>query len=174
MKIIVTSKNNLKVNALKEVINELGISASVIPFEAKSGVREQPIGEEAKRGAENRINDVLSKNKDCDLVVSIESGLFFEENAWVDRAVIFVRNVKTNKDFILMSEGVEFPRKYVIKAKRQGYHKTTVGEVMEQEGVVKNRKDPHLDIAGITRKKIIGNAVLKMFQNNINCLTRKL
>jgi len=47
----------------------------------------------------------------------------------------------------------------VEEARKRGFETTTVGEVMEEKGIISNRKDPHLDLSGISREVFIRDAV---------------
>lgn len=78
MKIIVASKNPVKINAVREAfaasfattpLNLLGVQAA-------SGVSDQPVGDTATRlGARNRVTNARSQHPDADFWVGLEGGI---------------------------------------------------------------------------------------------------
>ena len=162
MKIGVTSQNKLKVDAVAKAYLSISDSTEVFGHTAESGVGEQPVNEQALQGARNRISDVQSKVKGLDRIVSIESGIFMENGKWLDKAVIVIYNPHNNKEHIAYTDSIVFPDEYVEAARQRGFDTTTVGQVMEEAGHIKNRKDPHLTISGISRQTYIENTLQKL------------
>jgi len=164
MNIGVTSENGSKIISVlrayaynnsvkrKDVLNIEGYSTD-------SGVGEQPIGEETLLGARMRITDLNKKVKGLDRIVSIENGIFLELGVWVDKAVVVIYNPKKDVEFMGYSDSVEFPKKFVERARQIGFDKITVGQVMADEGHVVDPKDPHLSISGISRGKYLEKAL---------------
>lgn len=152
MKIGVTSQNKLKIEAVKKAYSFVGDSLEILGYEANSGVGEQPVGEQTLKGARNRISDIRSRISGLDLIISIENRIFIEDEEWLDKAVIVIYNPHEDKEHIAYSDAVIFPTKYVEIARQKGFDTTTVGQVMQDEGYVENRKDPHLTISGISRQ----------------------
>jgi non-canonical (house-cleaning) NTP pyrophosphatase len=72
-----------------------------------------------------------------DRIISIENGIYKDGENWIDKAAIVIYNPKKDKEYILYSEGIKFPKKYVEKAKHIGFEKITVGEIMFKDGFVK-------------------------------------
>lgn len=75
MKIIIGSKNNVKVDAVKEIITDYPhlLNAEIMSMETVSGVSDQPKSlDETVQGAINRAESIF---KDCDYSFGIESGL---------------------------------------------------------------------------------------------------
>jgi hypothetical protein len=97
-------------------------------------------------------------------IISIESGLFEKLGEWHDKAVVMVYDVKKDNEFVLFSDSVVFPTEYVDRAREIGFESVTVGEVMMEDDFVKNNKDPHLCISGISRKVFIENTVSKLVE----------
>lgn len=157
----VTSKNELKVEAVRLAYGTLGIPVDVVGYSTESGVGEQPVEREAYQGARNRIESMgdLSGIKN---VISIESGIFDEEGKWVDRAIIIYRNVNPGWSVDWESAPVEFPTKYVDMARERGFQTTRVADIMKENGLVTDVRDPHLDLAGRSRADYINEAVLGM------------
>lgn len=64
-----------KIGYLKEVLNELGIKASVVSIKVESGINEQPLTSiETKRGSLNRAKNAFKKEPNSDFAVGIEVG----------------------------------------------------------------------------------------------------
>ncbi len=164
MKIAVTSENKLKVDAVKEEFSLIYPEIEVIGYKTDSKVGEQPVNEEALLGARNRVADLDSRVKGLDLIISIESGIFFEGKTWVDKAVILAYYPLTKKEVIIFSETVVFPTKYVDRARELGFNKTTVGEVMKDQGYVLDAKDPHFSLTGTSRKDYIKSGLQKLIK----------
>lgn len=79
MNIIIGTTSKSKINALKKSLKNLNIeNYNIIPVKAESKVRENPINEETKIGAQNRNNFIKeyckTNNIDYDLLISIEAG----------------------------------------------------------------------------------------------------
>ena len=79
MNIVIGTKSESKINALKKALKKLNINDyNIISVKAKSDVRDNPINEETKIGAQNRnkfIKEYCEKNNiDYDVLISIEAG----------------------------------------------------------------------------------------------------
>jgi inosine/xanthosine triphosphatase len=78
MKIVVTSKNPVKISAAEQGVHRMfpDVTLEVTGASASSGVADQPMSEkETRQGALNRINHVLTLMPDADLYVSMEGGI---------------------------------------------------------------------------------------------------
>ncbi len=87
MNIVIGTTSESKINALKKSLKELNIdNYNIIPVKAKSNVRENPINEETKLGAQNRNeyikNYCESSNIDYDILISIEAGYTKEDEKY--------------------------------------------------------------------------------------------
>jgi inosine/xanthosine triphosphatase len=86
MKILVGSKNPVKIASVKEALKNYFDNIDVIGIEVESGVSVQPINDETFAGALNRairlkeIND--SQKLDADLFVGIEGGITKQFDKW--------------------------------------------------------------------------------------------
>lgn len=77
-KIAVGSKNPVKIQAVKNALNDESIQ--VVPFSAMSNVRQQPLSdEETLQGAINRAKDCLEKT-DSTLAIGLEAGIVLLQN----------------------------------------------------------------------------------------------
>jgi len=77
MKVIVGSLNPVKIKAAKEAFSRYFQNVEVIGVKVKSGVSEQPIGDETFRGAENRALRLkeLVQNPNAHFFVGLEGGV---------------------------------------------------------------------------------------------------
>jgi hypothetical protein len=46
-----------------------------------------------------------------------------------------------------------------MEAKRRGFDTWTVGKVMEEQGLIRQHDDPHLDLSGTSRAVYLADAV---------------
>jgi len=75
LKIALGSVYKQKIDYLKEVLNELGLKASIIPVEVKSGISSQPLtSKETKQGSINRAKEALKKINEAHCGLGIEVG----------------------------------------------------------------------------------------------------
>ena len=153
MRIGITSENKLKIDAVKKAYS--GKSREINGYSTNSGVGEQPVNEQTLMGARNRIIDLEKRVHNLDLIFSIENGIFNENGKWIDRAVVLVKDNWNKKEYIAYSDGVVFPDEFVKRAKEIGFDKITVGKVMAEADYVKDAKDPHLSISGVSRQKYL-------------------
>jgi non-canonical (house-cleaning) NTP pyrophosphatase len=160
MKIGITSENKLKINAVEKAYSDRSIE--IKGYSTDSGVGEQPVNEQTLKGARNRIADLEKRVHNLGLIFSIENGIFYENGKWVDRAVVLVKDTRDEKEYVAYSEGVVFPEEFVKRAKEIGFDKITVGKVMADADYVKDAKDPHLSISGISRQKYLETAISRV------------
>ncbi len=75
MRIAVGTTSKQKISYLEEILKEIEVNCSLIPFEVSSGVSDQPLSsQETKRGSINRAKNTFSKSTDCDFAIGIEVG----------------------------------------------------------------------------------------------------
>jgi inosine/xanthosine triphosphatase len=110
MKLNIGSENNVKINAVKEAIQDYDFlsGAEVVSVEADSDVSEQPKSmNETIKGAMNRAKKVF---KNCDYSFGIEDGLMKVENTKTDYMNICVCAIYDGKNFhIGFSSAYEYP-----------------------------------------------------------------
>lgn len=152
--IVLTSQSPIKLRALQGALDELNITANVVTVKAPSGVNEQPVGDETRRGALNRIA-AAREQQAGDLYVSMENGLFHEDGIWTDCAVVVVEYSPDGRPITVVSDGVIFPLDAVEEAQRRGFQTTTVGQVLAEWGIVKDHADPHVDLCGTSRETLL-------------------
>jgi inosine/xanthosine triphosphatase len=163
MKIAVGSGNKIKIEAVKCGFEEAGFTdIEVVGIDVPSGVPEQPFGEEeTTTGARNRAQRTKEAHEDADIIVGIESGIMADD---CDMAIIVClrRDEDDFHEHIGLSEKVPFPKEYIEEARIRDFAKVTVGQVMEEAGHVKDKKDPHLTLTGISRTKYLVATVTKL------------
>ena len=79
MKVLVGSKNRVKIEAAKEAFEEYFDNVDAIGLPADSNVPDQPVNEDIYKGARNRVDNLIKyakENKvDADYFAAIESGI---------------------------------------------------------------------------------------------------
>lgn len=159
MKIVLASTSKVKEEACKKAFAAIA-GVEIICVKAPSGVNEQPVDDETLRGAFNRIAFARNAVPDADLYVSIENGIFNENGAFVDRAVVTIAK-KGEEPVVFYSDGVAFPKACVEEARKRGFETTTVGRIMEEWGIVAKHDDPHADLARKSRIEFINQAMMR-------------
>jgi non-canonical (house-cleaning) NTP pyrophosphatase len=155
MKIVLASTSGVKVAACKAVF---GDAAELVTVKAPSNVNEQPLNDETLTGAFNRLSFAREAARDADWYIAIENGLFLEDGAYVDRAVVVIENAAGER-FVAKSDGVTFPTSAVHEAMDQGLDKVTVGQVMKAWGIVAQHDDPHKTLGAKPRAEYIDDAL---------------
>ena len=86
MKILVGSKNPVKINSVGEAFSEYFQNIEVLGKDVNSGVSVQPINEETFDGAKNRVRELINLNKtenlNADFFVGIEGGIIQIYETW--------------------------------------------------------------------------------------------
>ncbi len=167
MNIGVTSKSQLKIDAIVDACEEMAIKHhTLISIDCDSRINDQPFNmDETLLGAENRLNDfktkMLNRNETCDMIISIENGIIKMGERYIDMAVIVIET-HGHVRFYSTSSGIEFDSKYVDEARKRGFYSNTVGSVMaELIGCTGN--DPHstLTHGHFSRQEILTDGVMK-------------
>ncbi len=137
-KIGIGTKNEVKVNALKETIKDYPFLAfaSIVPREVPSEVAEQPKSlEETIRGAKKRAKNAFIG---CDLSFGIEDGLIKVPETKTGYLNICVCAVYDVENYYLgMSSAFEYPEKIVKILFREGLD---VNQAFFEAGLTKNKK----------------------------------
>ncbi len=134
MKVAVGSKNPVKVNATKNILEKIYGKVEVVSVDVDSGVPHQPFGiDETVKGAINRAKNAYSA--DFDMGVGIESGLMETPDSitgYIDLQWCAVFD--GDKITLGVSSGFEYPPS-VIKEVLKGKE---VGDVMDKVTGVDN------------------------------------
>ena len=123
-KVIVSSENPVKIKVAEKAF------FAVFPEEqfefmgvkAESGVGDQPMGEDTRIGANNRISFIKEKYPDADFWIAQESGLFEDKGKFFNRAWVVISD---REDFIAESSTSNYylPKKiqeYIKEGLEQG------------------------------------------------------
>lgn len=165
MKINIASQNNVKIDALRETIQDYGFlsGAEIVPVDAPSGVPDQPrsMGVIVK-GAMNRARGAF---RDCDLSFGIESGLMEVPGTKTGYMNTSICAIYDGKEFHLgMSPGVEFPKKVIELVLKedinlsQAYHRlgmTDHPRIGSDEGIIN-----HLTKGRVNRKEYMKHCIM--------------
>lgn len=122
--IAVGSMNQVKVEAVRTVMERIYGSVRIIPVKADSGVPDQPFGEDTYKGAVNRANAALGPHA---LSVGIEAGVFEIHGHLYDVQHCAVAD-RSGRITVGMSSGFRYPDR-VAELVRNGM---TVGEAMSR------------------------------------------
>ena len=107
-----------------------------------------------------------------DYLIAVENGIFWSHingGQWFDKVVVsFQENKEKEPLKISVAEnGVVFPNNFVHKAREFGFDKTTVGQVMFEDGFVEDPKDPHKTLAGRSRVDFIANEIQRFLEKEV-------
>ena len=138
MKIVVGSKNQVKVDAVKEILQDYPHlkDAQIIMAEASSGVSEQPKSlEETVSGAMNRSKNAY---KDCDYSFGLESGLMAVPKTKTGFMDVCVCSIFDGKEYHLgLSSAWEAPKAIADYMFKDGLD---MNEAAYKAGLTKNPK----------------------------------
>lgn len=134
MLISVGSTNKVKIEAVKEALNIIGLNATVIGVEVPSNVSPQPFCEETLVGARNRAIRALRKTN-ADIGIGIEGGICVENYTMVAYAVVYAIN-KDGMENFSKSASFTLP-KNVIRDLANGME---LGEAIDREFYTKDSK----------------------------------
>lgn len=139
MKILVGSKNPVKINAVKEAFEKHFGEAEVIGIEVPSQVPDQPINEETLIGAENRARNLYKINDEqnikADYCVGVEGGIINQHKRWFAFGGMCVINNKGKVSFG-SSPHFELPKIVVDKL----LNRIELGDVMDEIMKTENSK----------------------------------
>jgi inosine/xanthosine triphosphatase len=150
MKILVGSKNPVKIDSVKEALSNYFNNIEVIGFEAKSGVPVQPVGDDTFIGARNRalylksINE--NQNINADLFIGIEGGIAKQFDKWLAFGCMCIIDKDGNEGFGT-SPHFELPVGVVEKL----LSGIELGDVMDEILNAENTKQKHGAIGYFTK-----------------------
>jgi len=153
MKILVGSKNPVKIAATKEAFEKYFEDVEVLGYEIDSGVPAQPVREETFRGARNRAVNLKKMNdeKNCgaEFFVGIEGGISDAYGRWFSFGAICIIDKNGNEAFGT-SPQFELPS-FVIEKLLEGEE---LGTVMDEIQNTENTKQKHGAIGFFTKGKM--------------------
>lgn len=150
MKILIGSKNPVKINGAKRAFERYYKDCEVIGVAVSSEVPEQPFNDDILLGARNRVKNLkqyaLENNIEADFFVSIEAGITDKFGFWLN---INFAVVADNKGYesIGTSEGFPIPKKHIEEIK-----KADLGAVMDKISNIENVKQKFGGVYVLTRE----------------------
>ncbi|NJD22188.1 MAG: inosine/xanthosine triphosphatase [Melioribacter sp.] len=142
MKILVGSKNPVKISSVEEALKNYFDNIEVIGIEVESGVSVQPINDETYAGAQNRALRLKELNKlqnhGAELFVGIEGGITKQFGKWFAFGCMCILDGNERIGFGT-SPHFELPQKIVDKL-LQGVE---LGDVMDEIMNQQNTKQKH-------------------------------
>lgn len=131
MKILVGSKNPVKINAVKEAFGKYFSNIEVIGLSVNSNVPDQPINDETYAGAENRARELKKINDDqkllADYFVGIEGGIVENYGKWFAFGCMCIINNEN-----LLSFGTSAHFELPNKVTNQLLERKELGHVMDE------------------------------------------
>jgi len=131
MRILVGSKNPVKLSSVEEALKNYFTSIEIIGIDVGSGVSVQPVGDETFIGAKNRVLELIKENDSnnlcADLFVGIEGGILKLFDKWFGFGCICIADIEKNFGFGL-SPQFELPI-VVVEKLLSGME---LGEVMDE------------------------------------------
>ena len=139
MKILVGSKNPVKIDAVREAFEKYFDDVTATGYAVNSNVPNQPFNDETFFGAENRTFELKKTNEqqniNADYFVGIEGGISKIFNRWFAYGVVCVMNSEGKKGFGT-SAHFELPDKVIAEIKNG----KELGEVMDEIQKEQNTK----------------------------------
>jgi len=139
MKILVGSKNPVKISSVEEALANYFNDIEVIGVDVESGVAHQPFGDETFVGAQNRTNALRKINDEkkirADLFVGIEGGVSCQFGKWFAFGCMCIMDNENNVGFGLTPH-FELPAS-VVEELQKG---AELGDVMDKIQNIENTK----------------------------------
>jgi len=165
--VVVGTTSALKVRAVAEALQTLGLWADIVPCEVESWVSIQPRGEhEIQSGAHTRVNNAVLLKPGADFYIGIESGLIEKNAWWFDIPCVYIRARTTGYELPVFGGPFPIPDWMVRRALER---KTDLGEIIK-ELTGDNEKDAqsYLSNGVITREQGIIQTVCSAFAPLLN------
>ena len=142
MKILVGSKNPVKIASVEEAFKNYYSDITVMGIEVESGVSIQPVNDETFLGAQNRATRLKelnnAENLGGDIFVGIEGGIAKQFDKWFAFGCMCIID-KEGKIGFGLSPHFELPHSIIEKL----LHGTELGDVMDEIMNQQNTKQHH-------------------------------
>ncbi len=149
MRILVGSKNPVKINASKEAFEKYFNNVEVIGINVESGVPAQPVEDQVLQGAKIRAGNLfglnMKRNLNAEYFVGIEGGIAKLSNRWFSFGGICILNAQKQAGYGT-SPLFELPAP-IIKQLLEGKE---LGDVMDELQNKENTKQKHGAIGFLT------------------------
>lgn len=132
----IATVNPTKIKAVEEVFAQYFGEVNIQSFEVESGVPSQPVGDEVKEGAENRIKYAKEHFPDetGDYWVGVEGGIISVGEVWFNVQIVCIEDSNGRKSFG-MSQGFPVPNSLVEEVKETSIAKT-MDRIFDKRGGV--------------------------------------
>ncbi|MBR7123553.1 MAG: inosine/xanthosine triphosphatase [Candidatus Methanomethylophilaceae archaeon] len=164
IRIAVGSANRVKVEAVRDVMESIYGSVRIYAKDVRSGVPEQPFGDETHQGAVNRAKAAIG---DRDLSVGIEAGVFEMYGELIDIQHCAILD-KEGRITIGMGSGFAYPPA-ISKLVREGM---TVGQAVDRiyegesighsEGAIGYLSGGRLDRKDLTKQSVLAAMIPRL------------
>jgi len=136
MKILVGSKNPVKLEAVKETFSKYYNNIEVIGITVESQMPDQPINEETFIGAENRAEELKKINQreklNAEYFVGIEGGIIEQFNRWFAFGGMCIVDKEGNKSFGT-SAHFELPGEVIDRLKNREELGNVMNDIMNEQ-----------------------------------------
>ncbi|WP_457591513.1 inosine/xanthosine triphosphatase [Geoglobus sp.] len=150
MRVVVGSKNPVKVNGVERAFSRFFGEVVVVGREVSSGVSDQPFNNETVVGAVNRAKNAYSE--EFDFSVGVEAGLFEFPHTLTGYIDFQVACIYDGEHYTIgFGPGFEYPPEVV----RQVLEGKEVGKVMERLTGIESLGRKHGAIGFLTGKRVI-------------------
>jgi non-canonical (house-cleaning) NTP pyrophosphatase len=162
-KCYIASTSTIKLKAVRNALIavKLDHKYEIVGTPVNSGVPEQPMNDETRIGAKNRLTNLKtiiekSFNKKNDIVISLENGIYYIGGLkYIDVCYCIVYH--NNKTFTTESKGIKVPSSIVEESKETG---DTCGSIIEKKyNYNKDSWHEHFSYDGHTRDEIIAECL---------------
>lgn len=166
--VVVTSKKEVKVGAVRQAFQEVFGKATVTGIDSQPPIAPQPVGFSAGlKGAEERIQSLRRSGlvHERQIVVSVEN--FIAEllpDKWFDIGCLLLKDQSRNVELQVFSQATPIPHEFVLAAQEQtppDYNLrwsglgVTVGQTIQQAHPHIDHSDWHRSLAGVSRRDLI-------------------
>ncbi len=150
MKIMIGSKNPVKINGAKKAFEQYFENVEIVGYSVESGVPSQPVNDEILKGARNRVKGLremaVSNKLDIDFFVAIESGITDQFGFWLNTNIAVIEDA-SGYESIGTSEGFPIPKRYIEEIKQN-----ELGGLMDRLAKTSNIKQNLGGVHFLTRK----------------------
>ncbi|UCG95433.1 MAG: inosine/xanthosine triphosphatase [archaeon] len=163
-KILVGSKNPVKVKAVEETFSRFFPEPEVMSFSVPSGVPDQPRGDEILRGCRNRAIELKRINEErklgADFFVGMEAGMTKMESSWFNFSGACIID-KDGKEGYGTSPFFQYPE-IVLKRLLEGEELGVVADEVlgEHNSKQKGGMVGHFTKGAMDRKSYIGQSLI--------------
>lgn len=169
--VVVTSKKEVKVGAVRQAFQEVFGRATVTGIDSQPPIAPQPVGYTAGlKGAEERIQSLRRSGlvDEKQIIVSVEN--FIAEllpDKWFDIGCLLLKDHSRNIELQVFTQATPVPHQFVLAAQEQtpsDYNlrwsglSVTVGQTIQQALPHIDHADWHRSFAGVSRRDLISLA----------------